>query len=348
MSEYIYPNIPETFNIGDKLIFNCINDIATLDTTKLKEIEVVCKGARGGNGYYSSATRAGGLGGYSKAIFDVSNLKEIYVIVGGEGEQGTSNSPSKVLGGYNGGGYVEDSRVDYHKGTGGGATDIRTYIPENKDIFDDTSLNSRFIVAGGGGGGNASTSGGYAEGGHAGGITGLKSQKRWNTSNGNNSQSDGYGGTQTSGGKLGSDSNNSTNSTPTPGAFGKGGDVKSGNNAMSGAGGGGWYGGAAGYDHGGAGAGGSSYISGHSECPQKHNLLIGNNCVIYDGSTSYGNNGNGLCEITIISLSSQVKAHCKIDGAIKEVDKMSVKVDGAWKEVDSVYVKVDGNWKKSE
>lgn len=63
---------------------------------------------------------------------------------------------------------------------------------------------------------------------------------------------------------------------------------------------------------------------------------------------SVSNTGNGIVQIKLLKIFSSIKASCKIDGAINEVDKMSVKVDGAWKEVDSVYVKVDGNWKKSE
>lgn len=116
------------------------------------------------------------------------------------------------------------------------ASDIRT---DNTGITDNTSLNSRIIVAGGGGSG-----GSYAtyEAGAGGGLIGA---------NGSSSDYCGNGGSQISGGSGGNN-----------GTFGLGG---SGPYSMAGAGGAGWYGGGSGKTKSihatvsGGGGGGSSY-----------------------------------------------------------------------------------------
>ncbi len=177
-----------------------------------------------------------------------------------------------------------------------------------------SELSNRVIVAGGGGGaysGNTRP----GNGGAGGGLEGIKGTI-------------GNAGTQTTGHSLGVGQDS-------PGT------------ANCGAGGG-YYGGLSNNyvdsNYGSAG-GGSGYIGG----VVNGTTIDGSKSIPnFNGGTTTGNVGNGYCRITILELHSSIKAHCKIDGAIREVDKMSVKVDGNWKEVDSVYIKVDGNWKKSE
>lgn len=40
------------------------------------------------------------------------------------------------------------------------------------------------------------------------------------------------------------------------------------------------------------------------------------------------------------------KAHIKVSGTYKQVQKMHVKVSGSWKRVNNAYVRVSGAWKK--
>ena len=212
-----------------------------------------CWGASGGT---HNSYNFDGKGGYAKGTLLLTNKNDLYVYVGGQGQD-------NGVGGWNGGGSrkttwikdgVETEYTDEAFG-GGGATDIRV-ISDN--------LYARIIVAGGGGGLNyyKNWSNG-SKAGDAGGLCGPIYYSRTLTTSYN------YGGTQTSGGIATHTSTQKGNN----GSFGVGG------NGYWGNGGGGWYGGAGGSnnpypygmtsgDTGGeiAGGGGSSFISGHPGC----------------------------------------------------------------------------------
>lgn len=273
-----------------------------------------CWGAEGGG---TSSANNSGKGGYSKGIVNLIEPTTLNVYVGGAGLERINT------GGFNGGGTSYNSD-NGQRGSGGGATDIRL----------DSSLYSRIIVAGGGAGGYYFKSS-YYSGGSAG-------------CNGSTGDSGAIG-------TAGTDKAPGNNSGKFSGSFGIGGSYENTNTVCGG--GGGWYGGGGGNTAG----GGSNYaFTSSSYKPSGYNpstlylleetqLINGNlSMPSPSGGSETGHKGNGYCIITCLELFSSVKAHCKIDGAIKEVDKMSVKIDGAWKEVDSVYVKIDGNWKKSE
>ena len=220
-------------------------------------------------------------------------------------------------GGFNGGAKYRTTHYS------GGATDVRTI----GGTWDNTSsLKSRLIVAAGGGGADDSGSQ-ISGGGHGGGWSGLKYSQ----------DSSKVFATQSAGGEGGSGKNGD-------GGFGFGGKYSKNddNDSCRGTGGSGWYGGAA-QSYG--GGGGSSYVAGNPNCPTPHpdNITLTNS-----GTTEGKNTGDGYCIITVIEAVNTISANCKIDGVIREVEKMSVKIDSAWKEVDSVFIKGDGNWKKSE
>ena len=251
-------------------------------TTGTGNYQMECWGASGGmrSGYsYGGVTKTSGYGGYTKGTIKlIGNSVTLFVYVGGEGDVSHYNlsktSQSWNNGGWNGGGFsgsnTSSSGIDYTAG-GGGATDIRiTRASVTGNVWNDfTSLKSRIMVAGGGGGavyGTTSGSTGSARGGNAGGLIGEDGEGV-----------DSWASTSVTGGKQnapGTNSAPSENYHDPNGRFGYA--SQSGNGGptswsgrrdpewWSGGGGGGWYGGAKG--GGPAGAGGSSYISGHSGC----------------------------------------------------------------------------------
>lgn len=169
-------------------------------------LSVDCVASKGNNGGGS-----GGNGGRVQCVTQVTAGSTLYIMVG--------TIPSS------------QASAEYN------ASDIRT---NNAGITDNTSLNSRILVAGGGGSG---TSGKFNHnGGAGGGLTGGVGTAA-------SSDGTGKGGTQTAGGAGGRNANS--------GSFGLGG---AGN--VGGAGGSGWYGGGAGSSttfYVGGGGGGSSY-----------------------------------------------------------------------------------------
>ena len=202
---------------------------------------------------------------------------------------------------FNGGGYSQSS--------GGGASDIRLKDGNWDDFY---SLKSRIIVAAGGGGPDSSENGG------AGGCL-----NRIGTGHSN-------GGTQTSGGS----SNGARD-----GSFGKGGIYRVLDGSGCGAGGGGYYGGGASTgDY--AGAGGSSFISGHPGCdaiskeseeghpihtkqPNHYSGLIFRSTLMIDGNSQMpsptsstketGHSLHGNVRITIVKFNQSdcTKSHKK-------------------------------------
>ncbi|MBQ9396477.1 MAG: hypothetical protein IJU23_13315 [Proteobacteria bacterium] len=124
-------------------------------------------GAQGGGSYGNGTWRAGtGMGGYSVGTLTLDTPTNVYIYVGGKGEDANLKGID-VAGGFNGGGGAvgdSDSDKDDGGGGGGGASDVR--IATN-------SLYSRVIVAGGGGGNGFSTAYKSSIAGHGGGLSGT-------------------------------------------------------------------------------------------------------------------------------------------------------------------------------
>ena len=207
-------------------------------------------GAQGGTSY-------GGKGGYSTGTLTLTEPKDIYIVVGGQGTNST--------GGYNGGG----NNVSCGS-AGGGATHIALTSGQLKDLASNKS--SVIIVAGGGGGYAGRTE---RIGGAGGGTTGEDGYAGCGGK--------GYGGTQTEAGASGRNG--------TSGGFGYGGSqTAAGGNGGAG-GGGGYYGGGAGgndysnyYDNDdSSGGGGSGYIDGVTNGSMQTGVNSGNGKVVITG-----------------------------------------------------------------
>lgn len=265
-------------------------------------------GAQGGN--------TGGLGGYSYGNVNLTNMTDVYVVVGG--------TTTSRTGGYNGGGTGGYSSRSTGYG-GGGATHIAlssgllSVLSENKE--------SVLIVAGGGGA-KGTNQNGYTggAGGIGGGLTsGAGSNAGGGNRNGSAQYTYGAGAanqtTGSNGGRYGC-GYNSCGSKGGTGTFGLGGDGGNGANPCSqypggsgGAGGGGYYGGGGGgggagnsycasggttdwTTAGAGGAGGSGYIGGVSNGETR----AGNQSMAtHDGTgTMIGNSGNGHARITYL------------------------------------------------
>lgn len=213
-------------------------------------------GASGGK--YSSYIP--GYGGYSIGVVQMSTNEKIYINVGGAGTSASASS-TFTTGGYNGGG-----SANYSAGTGGGATHISKVSGVLSSL---ESINDVLIIAGGGGGTGVYSS--NTVGGSAGGMQGNKGGDISSSYPGG-----GYGGTQISGGSLGSGS-----TAGTVGTFGQGGTggYESSFSHGSGGGGGGLYGGAGGSARNGGGGGGSGYI-GNSLLADKYMYCY--NCTTSD------------------------------------------------------------------
>lgn len=247
-----------------------------------KKLKVDCVGARGG--YYTKATSTMGKGGRVECILSVKSNQVLYLYVGGAGANNSHKSRA-----FNGGGgysyYTNGS-----KGGGGGASDIRTVEATSGSWYDtshtswdeDASLLSRLVVAGGGGGYGSNGGGGYG-----GGLEGGKGRGTGTAS----VAYGGSGGTQTSGGVIGSGISNPPSSVN--GQFGFGGDTNAKADVVygyTGGGGGGWYGGGlGGYSGGGGGGGGGSSYTHPDKCTE----------VIHTQGYS-GGTGNGYIILTPI------------------------------------------------
>ena len=197
-------------------------------------------GAGGGSSMVSGATStAGGKGGYVNGKIYLEKDESLYIYVGGKGADAALETNS--AGGWNGGGTgTWDGGDDETAGAGGGATDVRFFsaTPTSSELAWNSSkgFNSRIMVAGGGGGTAWTTMAG-----HGGGLTGTSSNP------------DAQAGTQTTGYAFGQ------------GKSGSGAGVS---NDGIGGGGSGYYGGYTESKTSGrsSGAGGSSFISGHTGC----------------------------------------------------------------------------------
>jgi len=199
----------------------------------------------GAQGESYTTTYRGGYGGYTSGEIELEKDEELYIYVGGKG-LGTT-------GGYNGGGSATQG-TSYWGYAGGGATDIRL---TSGTWNDETSLQSRIMVASAGGGAGRHTSY-YSVGGAGGGLLGYAGTST-HASSSNIANS---GGTQVLGGYC---SYNSSYTSYTYGGFGYGGAYTA-SAAQTAGGGSGYYGGSGGPEGLQPGGGGSSYISGHTGC----------------------------------------------------------------------------------
>ncbi len=205
--------------------------------------KIECWGAQGGS--YGSS---GGNGAYTTGEIELEENQKLYVFVGQVGDEYETVK-------FNGGG---KSGRKYNARSGGGASDVRLYVTEDGawNAFD--SLKSRIMISAGGGGSEYYHEVG-SNGGAGGALVGINGG--YYTRITPAAYTVAQGGTQLNGGAgfVGLDT------LYHDGSFGTGGDSP----GHGGGGGGGYFGGGAGgYVDGlvGSGAGGSSFISGHSGC----------------------------------------------------------------------------------
>ncbi len=284
--------------------FSYTGDYQTFSVPEDGTYKIELWGASGGSSLMSGVVGSShGKGAYTSGEIILKKDDKLYLYVGGAGENGILKADAK--GGYNGGGIgTWDMNDDESGGGGGGATDIRLTASDWNDF---NSLKSRIMVAAGGGGGSWS----YATVGSGGGISADKPFEST------------VPGTQTSGYAFG---------------YGQNGEGKdTGSNGIGGGGGGYYGGGTCNIIGESAGAGGSSFISGHKGCnaisssstleniehlnsPNHYSNYIFNNTVMidgngynwtdvkgeltqmpnYNGGTMVGNTGHGYARITKI------------------------------------------------
>lgn len=234
-------------------------------------------GARGGNGkFVYGPCDPIGMGGYSVGVLHLTESSDVYVNVGGMGEDVKNPSTLPSYGGYNGGGtalgdHQEDEDDCEGSGGGGGASDIRigNNNPEN-----------RVIVAGGGGGGSWMTC------------------DKWDKLNGKA----GFGGGLEAGAHAYLHIIREERATQNSGynQKGIGQDGLKGGNSYGGGAGGGYWGGYSESD--GQAGGGSGYIGKViSYAGITAQTIPGNESfMLVNGQTNKGNNGNGAARITMI------------------------------------------------
>ena len=263
-------------------------------------------GASGGFTKYGKVNDPG-KGGYTKGVLKLPLRTKLYLYVGSQGGNTTSEPKHSEGGepGYNGGAagaYDTGIQSNCPSAGGGGATDIR--INEG-DWNLEESLKSRIMVAGGGGSAGCYTL--ACRGGNGGGINGEDGSP-------NECGIEGGKG----GGKI--------NGTFGEGLEGEPGTIEQSGEA-GGSGGGGYYGGGSGgtsYSVTGSGGGGSSFVSGYFECVCRNHSLY-NESIHYsniafrsiimenglstfkspDGIEEEGHLGDGFVRITVLQLFSK-------------------------------------------
>jgi hypothetical protein len=264
--------------------------------------------------------------------FDISSASmpvklEAYGGAGGRGRWNFNNSAG-APGGYAAGNYVltpgryyvfvgqGNKDVVGPGGSGGGSTDVRVNYPGGlsysiTNFLDNTSLNSRILVAGGGGGSHGGSA--YGEWPSATEQPGRGGPNRTSTNSVSTSQDSGHVNTGADSTQAGLDGGSSTSPLDhtANGAFGRGGwpsnflnegynatgstrsgwgwpNGGSGTSFANGGGGGGWYGGASNWPNGG---GGSNYL-------QSSGIATLSSTI---GNTTSANAGNGYLIITVLS-----------------------------------------------
>ncbi len=241
------------------------NPYSTFTAPKTGLYKIELWGAKGGYANTSTAYY-GGYGAYTSGEIILNKGEEIYIYVGNEGQRVTgTTSATTAQDGYNSGNQGTFYASNSTHGGGGGATDVRL---TSGDWDNTASLQSRIMVAAGGGGSSshASAPSYSGTGGAGGGLTGYNGVTANTTC-----YAYGLGGTQTAGGssqQCASDGHAYTTTSTFLPSFGRGGGSPSyiANTSLSiyAGGGGGYYGGNGGSHA--PGAGGSSYISGHTGC----------------------------------------------------------------------------------
>jgi len=301
---------------GNTLEYN--GEVQTFTADKDGYYKIELWGAQGG----SISSINGGNGAYTSGEIYLHQGDNLYIYIGGQGQFATTDN-TRSAGGFNGGGQGYKVSFTYPGTGGGGATDIRL---TNGNWNDETSLNSRIMVAAGGGGL------GYANGGSAGG-----------TLLGTHFTNGSTGGLQTSGGTPANLTNKGT-----AGGFGFGGD--SGAEAVGG-GGSGYYGGAGASQTSGTNIGapgGSSYISGYagvnsitSETDRTHTNQTKHYSGKYFINTEMRagvNSGNGKAKITYLKAPTSEDS-TKIKGVryIKDcINGNTVDTNNLWLELQAI------------
>ena len=298
----INKRLSENENIG--FDYTGTEETFTAADTGLYKLETW--GASGNLPESSNITRYS-YGGYSEGIISLTEGDTLYINVGGQGESATKTT---ATGGYNGGGSGKDYSDGRGTGSGGGAT----HIALSSGLLNTLSSKIEDIIivsgAGGGVGNHTGVLTAQIQGGSGGGINGV---------NGISDSYIGYGGTQTSGGNVTSNSG-SENYTGTTGSFGTGGNCSSTIGNCTG-GGAGFYGGGSGSNYSGAGGGGSGYIGNsllisddnttkHMACyncttsDSESTKTISNTCHNETPTEDCAKEGNGYAKITFIRTMS--------------------------------------------
>ena len=217
----------------------------------------------GAQGMDYNADTPGGKGAYTAGTIYLKKGEKVYLYIGGKGVNKTP--------GYNGGS-APGTTTDGTYYAGGGATDVRLESGEWNN-FD--SLKSRIMVAAGGAGSGYYS--GVIKGGAGGALVGLSGTQ----SGSGAAHTVATGGTQTSPGL-------SVNGVAGGSAFGYAGQTQS----YGTGGGGGYYGGGSGHCTSykvSAGAGGSSFISGHPGCDAITESSTSSN-IVHTGSPNHYSN----------------------------------------------------------
>ncbi len=134
--------------------YNYTGDVQTFAVPCNGTYKLEVYGAQGGYDKVSDEdVHYGGNGGYASGSIELSRDKNLYIAVGGKGEDTEYTNTHADTGGYNGGAgsiYIYDN---YEGGGGGGATHIAT---ANRGVLSNykNNKNEVLVVAGGGGGGS--------------------------------------------------------------------------------------------------------------------------------------------------------------------------------------------------
>lgn len=141
-------NIPEEWSlegVGEEFLYT--GECVKYTIPETGNYHIICYGACGGDYAHGVYQFMGGFGGFASGIFYFEAGTDIFVYVGQQGNIGT------YPGAWNGGGFGAGGQT-----SGGGASDVR-WDGEDESTDWQSTLNTRFIVAGGGGGCNGMVSG---------------------------------------------------------------------------------------------------------------------------------------------------------------------------------------------
>ncbi len=290
-----------SYNEGKTWVFNYTGDEQQFNVPCNGKYRIELWGASGGNAF-GIHENVGGNGSYVSGNVRLSTDEELFINVGGRGEDankvGSSyDGTTRVsLGGYNGGGSVRG--IGQCVGAaGGGATSLALVSGELATLSE--KKDQILMVASGGGGASLDINNrsSYEGSGGAGGIiNGYRGKTQGNT------QCLAYGASQTSGG--------TSCNTQIYGYFGGSNYTGTSIDIDGGGGGSGWYGGGNSICSG--GGGGSSYINENTIFDSLNNDYLFSSIVAYDGesnempshdgtTTMTGNIGNGYVKITLVS-----------------------------------------------